>query len=112
MDLTTTKVDSVTVIAVTGEVDAATAPFLEQEIHAQQQREVHHLIVDLTQVTYVSSACLRVLLGGLKFSRRAGGDLRLAGLQPAVREVFDMAGFSNLFQIHPDRQTAIDSFVQ
>lgn len=57
------------------------------------------ITLDLSRVDYVSSSGLRALLVAGKALRPAGRRLALAALQPQVREVFDIAGFSALFEI-------------
>lgn len=110
MELSTTTIDAVTVIAVQGEVNAATAPELDKEIREQQAAGNYRLVIDLSQAGYISSAGMRVLLVGLKGCTRQGGDLRLAGLPEPVKEVFDMAGFSPLFELFDDVDAARASF--
>ena len=53
----------------------------------------------MSQLTYVSSSGLRVLLSARSASRKRGGDLFLCALSPSVREVFDMVGFSAIFSL-------------
>lgn len=110
MDLSTKNVDAVTLVTIIGEINASTSPMLEDLLGKLQAESRHQLVVDLGQVPYVSSACLRVLLGGLKVARRSGGDLRLLGLREPVREVFDIAGFSTLFNIYAEMEEALSSF--
>ncbi|KQY16340.1 hypothetical protein ASE23_20380 [Rhizobium sp. Root73] len=55
--------------------------------------------MDMAGLDYVSSAGLRVMLKTAKASRAAKKKLVLAGLQPAVQEVFDISGFTALFVI-------------
>ncbi len=110
MELSTQIVNSVTVIAVVGEVNAATAPELDRLIREQQAQGRYRLVIDLSRADYVSSAGMRVLLVGGKTCRRQGGDLRLAGLPAPVREVLDMAGFTSLFEIREDVAAAVASF--
>jgi len=61
-------------------------------------------------VPYVSSAFLRVVLSMARNIRQQGGDLRLANLQPPVQAVFDLAGFSELFEIYDDVHAAVASY--
>ncbi|MBS0396303.1 MAG: STAS domain-containing protein [Proteobacteria bacterium] len=65
------------------------------------------LLLDCAGLDYVSSAGLRVFLIAAKGCQRGGRVLALCALQPAVREVFDLSGFSRLFAIHPDRAAAL-----
>ena len=77
-----------------GRVDTITAPELET---AAELNGVGELIVDLARVDYMSSAGLRVMLGFNK--KMAGRSMKLIHLQPAVKEVFDITGFSDMLDI-------------
>ena len=65
------------------------------------------LIIDGAALEYVSSAGLRAVLLAARAAQRAGVPFALCGLQPAVREVFDLSGFSRIIAVHPDRATAL-----
>ena len=65
------------------------------------------LIIDGAALEYVSSAGLRAVLLGARAAQRAGVRFALCSLQPAVREVFDLSGFSRIIAVHPDRATAL-----
>jgi serine/threonine-protein kinase RsbW len=65
------------------------------------------VIVDCTALDYVSSAGLRVFLVSARAAQRAGIAFALCALQPAVREVFDVSGFSRIMTVHADRPTAL-----
>jgi len=65
------------------------------------------LIIDGAALEYVSSAGLRAVLLAARAAQRAGVPFALCALQPAVREVFDLSGFSRIIAVHPDRATAL-----
>ena len=65
------------------------------------------LIIDGAALEYVSSAGLRAVLLGARAAQRAGVPFALCALQPAVREVFDLSGFSRIITVQPDRATAL-----
>jgi serine/threonine-protein kinase RsbW len=65
------------------------------------------LIVDCAALDYVSSAGLRVFLVSARAAQRAGIAFALCALQPAVREVFDVSGFSRIMTVYADRATAL-----
>ena len=79
-------------LAPVGRVDTITAPDLEAAVVTDG---IDELVFDLAQVDYISSAGLRVLLSAQK--RMAGKAMKIANAQPAVREVFDITGFSDIF---------------
>lgn len=65
------------------------------------------VVVDCTELDYISSAGLRVLLVAAKQNRTTGGRLALAALRDSLREVFDISGFSAIFAIHPTVAAAV-----
>ena len=85
-------------VALDGRIDTLTAPQLETEL-APLLDGVAALVLDLTQVAYISSAGLRVLLSTHKKMLAAGGSLTIANAVPAVREVFDITGFSDILTL-------------
>ena len=79
-------------LAPIGRVDTITAPELEAAVVLDG---VEELVFDLAQVDYISSAGLRVLLSAQK--KMAGKLMKIANSKPAVKEVFDITGFSDIF---------------
>lgn len=65
------------------------------------------VIIDGAALEYVSSAGLRAVLLGARAAQRAGIPFALCALQPPVREVFELSGFSRIIAVHPDRATAL-----
>ena len=70
------------------------------------------LVVSLDKLEYINSSGLRVLLVTLKKVRKQQGDIRLACLKSNIKEVFDISGFTQLFNILNTEETAIDSFAE
>ena len=79
-------------LAPIGRVDTITSPELEAAV---QLDGVEELVFDLANVDYISSAGLRVLLASQK--KMAGKVMKIANAKPAVKEVFDITGFSDIF---------------
>jgi anti-sigma B factor antagonist len=94
------------VIAASGRIDSNTAGELEAVLPPRVQAH-DACVMDLSGVSYVSSAGLRVLLKGAKIAKASGHRLALSGLAPSVREVFDISGFSAIFTIEPDIDAAL-----
>jgi stage II sporulation protein AA (anti-sigma F factor antagonist) len=97
----------VLVIAPRGRLDNDSASDFElaaQELLAAGEQ---HLVVDLAQLNYVSNAGLRVLGMLGKALKSPATSLRLCGLTPAVRQVFDAAGVSVMFDVRPDLARAL-----
>ena len=85
-------------VALDGRIDTLTAPQLESELKPLLNG-ISELVLDFAQVAYISSAGLRVLLATQKGMRAAGGSLTIVNAVPAVREVFDITGFSDILTL-------------
>ena len=106
MDLIENSRDGALVILAAGRLDSSTAGVLEAVLPVRT-KEHNAVVLSLSDVPYVSSAGLRVLLIGAKAAKAAGNKLVITGLSPAVREVFDISGFSKIFAIETDVDAAI-----
>lgn len=90
-----------------GRIDSSTAALFEEELQGALGRAPHALIVDLAGVDYMSSAGLRVLL---MFAKRCKAEHRrmiLCAMSPPIREVFDISGFSAIFDIEDTAESAV-----
>ena len=103
---------NLTIFALDGFLDAHTAPEFERSIQQAIDGGNVRLIVDCTKLTYISSAGLGVLMGFIEEIRERGGDIKICGLSPKVRQVFEILGFPDLYDIMPDVPTAIRSFAE
>lgn len=95
-------------ISAAGRLDSGSAGELEAVLPARVPAN-EKIVLDLAGVPYVSSAGLRVLLIGAKAARAKGHKLVLTGLSPPVREVFDISGFTSIFAIEADVESALAS---
>ena len=102
----TTEAGTVVVEPV-GRLESKTSPELDKKIVALLAGGGRRFVVDLSATEYVSSAGLRVLLMLAKKLAGGAGRLALCGLNPQVREVFEIAGFAALFVIRPTRAEAL-----
>ena len=96
-----------TVLAVTGELDMATAPAVRERLHGLLAAGHDRLIVDLGEVGFLDSTALGVLVGLLKRVRTQGGDLRLVCNQPRVLKVFEITRLDQAFTIHDSVDAAV-----
>lgn len=84
-----------------GRIDAASAAVAERDVLAVLERSGPSVIMDLSQVDYVSSAGLRVLLVAAKTARGRGGKAVIVAPRPAVQEVLRMSGFDKIIAVAP-----------
>jgi anti-sigma B factor antagonist len=107
MEISQTIINNVSVIAVSGRIDATTSPDLESVLNNLIDQKKTEIVLDLGGVEYVSSVGLRVLLTTLKKVRPQRGDMKLVSLQPFVKEVFEITGFTRLFSIYSNLSEAL-----
>ncbi|MDD3582005.1 MAG: STAS domain-containing protein [Desulfobacca sp.] len=94
------------IVALSGRFDSMTAKTVEEKFQTIQDQP--RILVNMSGVHYISSAGLRVLLTLAKAMNRHQGLLRLCGLTETVREVFDIAGFTQIFQIYNSQEEALE----
>ena len=110
MNISQHEQNGITVITLGGRVDTAGAIELERALQAQHDAGNYRLVLDMSDLTYLNSAGLRILADFLTISRTNGGDLRLAALNDKIRRVFEIIGFDNFFDIFDESSTAIEGF--
>jgi len=97
----------VKILRLTGRLDAYSANEVEKSITGLIDGGCVRIVVNLEGVEYISSSGLRVILAALKQLRKLKGELSLACLRPYVKEVFDIAGFTQLFTIYDREAEAV-----
>lgn len=99
------------VVKVIGRLDSATSPALIDELNKITEENRFKIVMDFSELSFISSAGLRVLISTLKNCKRYNrGELVLASLSSNILSVFDLAGFTAIFKIFPDVLTAVGSF--
>ena len=110
MEIKDKQINGVTVLSLTGSIDAMTAPKITEYIHELVAKDNIKLVADFSGVDYTSSAGLRVLLGAIKGTRAQSGDMRLANVQPDVFKVLNLSGFTNILKLFDDLDAAVASY--
>ena len=98
------------IIALQGQVNSANAATVETEVLAVVQQGARNVLLDMRELSYISSAGLRVVLVLAKRLKQAGGKLVIYGMQPHVREVFDISGFLAILNVTGTRAEALEQF--
>ena len=107
MDISEDRRADAVVLALSGKLDATTAKTFEDRILGVFNSGAQRLVVDLSQLEYVSSSGLRVFLLAAKRLQATEGKIVFCGLQDQIRQVFDLAGFSSILSIYGSRDEAI-----
>lgn len=69
-----------------------------------------NIVVDLSSSDFVDSSFLGALVAGLKKATMKNGDLKIVGLQPPVRAMFELTRLYRIFDIFDGQQEAVNSF--
>jgi anti-sigma B factor antagonist len=108
-DLTDESLDERThLIAVRGEVHVSTAPEFSERLNEAIAGGKTGVVIDMTDVDFIDSTGLSVLLNALRRVTRQHGTLALAVNNPTVLRLFEITRLDSTFDILPDRQAAID----
>lgn len=107
MKITSERKGSVLVIGPEGRLDATNSNEMMDKLMAAFDAGDHHIVVDLGQLEYISSAGLRSLLVGAKRASAEGGKIVISRPEDYIKEVFDAAGFSAIFSIYASTEEAI-----
>ena len=107
-DLTEEDLDERThVIAVRGEIHVTTAPEFSRRLNEAIARGKTSVVLDLSQVEFIDSTGLSVLLNGLRRVTRAQGRLALVCANPTVLRLFEITKLDTTFDIRTSRDEAI-----
>lgn len=109
MSLSSEKIDNILVISARGQINSVNAAAVEAELLAYVDVGELHCVLDLAQLDYISSAGLRVVLMMAKRLRQKQGQVVLCGLQPPIREVFEISGFLTLLTVAEGRAQAVEA---
>ena len=107
MEIATENLEGIVLVSIKGRCYSSDAQAVEDGLAAALGGGTRQLAVDMTELDYISSAGLRVLLKLAKQIQRGKGKVVLFGLRPNVREVFSISAFDRIFSIHNDRAAAV-----
>ena len=116
MELAHRRMHRVDVLSISGRMQAPEAAKLQEQINQLFDEGRVRIVLDLANLEYISSPGLRVLIEARKRAREwkltdfDRGDVRIVHLPQRIKEVFDLTGFTSLFQIYDDTVEAVGSF--
>jgi anti-sigma B factor antagonist len=106
MEITEIMNDETMIIGITGRLDTTNYGILENKLMSLIDRGQVQNIMDCSKMDYISSSGLRVFLLALKKITLMKGRFILSGLQETIREIFEIAGFTSIFEIYKTREEA------
>ncbi len=99
MNTTIHIVDNKTIVTLDGRLDTTNADQFQQDIAPLMEGDKPDIDIDCTGMTYTSSQGLRLFLTLQKSVMSRGGKMVMRNMNPQVKEVFDITGFSNIISI-------------
>jgi anti-sigma B factor antagonist len=102
----------VDLFTVSGRIDSSNANEFDTAVKGALAEGRHNLVLDLSGVSYMSSAGLRVMVAALRECKKLpnNGDVRLSSPSERVAEVLELAGLNSMFQTFEDTTSAVGSF--
>ncbi len=98
MNVKIEEIDGNIVAILEGSLDTAAAAETEKAMSPLNDVEGKDIIIDCTDLAYISSAGLRIFLGILQSAQSKGGHVYIKGINDTIRSVFTITGFSNIFE--------------
>jgi len=108
MEIGVRKEKNVSIVSVTGRMDAVTAPEFEKSLLELISKGEKKFLVNLAGLEYISSAGLRSILVIAKQSKAGQGEVIFSGLKGPVEEVFKISGFHSIFKIFDSEEAALN----
>jgi anti-sigma B factor antagonist len=110
MEIHTRQYDGASLVSFQGNLDAISAGRAKASLQSALDQGQKNLILDLSEVAFMSSSGIRLIVEFLKGSRQRGGDLRLAGAQPGVWRTLEISGLGRVLKAYDSIEGAISSF--
>lgn len=101
--------EGVEIIAVEGEVDMHTSPKFLDLLGTAFRRNPPGIVLDLSDVPFMDSSGIAVLVEGLRWGKKEGTRFILAGLQENVSHSLELAKLKDFFEIYPSKEDALGS---
>ena len=92
------SLDGKIIASLKGELDTAAAAEVESALQPLLESEGRDIIIDCTDLEYIASSGLRILLSILKKAKATGGRVVLRGVNDLIRDVFRLTGFIDIFE--------------
>lgn len=110
MEIKVKKESDVSILEIEGEIDVYYSSKLEEKVKnliAQGERKV---IIDMTEVSYMDSSGLGVLVGSLKNLKKSKGDMKIAGANKEIMNVFEITRLNTFFDMYKTVPEALAKF--
>lgn len=110
MQLKTEKKGSITVVISSGRIDAVAADDLQALLTTLLQEKNYYLLMDCCEMSYLSSAGMRVFLSTAKEVEKFQGKMLFSGFSPMIQEILKLAGIEKHFEHFETTEIALQAF--
>jgi len=107
MNITESKIGEINVVHVEGRLDTTNYGELEHHLSALTDNNEVQILLDMSKLEYISSSGLRILLMFLKKIKTVEGRFMLCSMSSDIREIFEISGFVNIFEIFENQEAAL-----
>jgi len=107
MEIKKQKINENVVLEINGRLDTTNYSELDEILIDYINKNEIQIIVDCTNMDYISSSGLRVFLTALKKINAANGKFFLCGLQDTIQEIFKISGFTSIFKIFDNQEEVL-----
>jgi anti-sigma B factor antagonist len=108
MNILKEKTGDYSILTIDGRIDTSTSAAFEAEIDQLFNSGEKNIILNCSGLNYISSSGLRVFLVAQKKTISMHGKLQLCNMQPAIKEIFVISGFSTIFRIFDLQEEALE----
>jgi anti-sigma B factor antagonist len=109
IELALGQISDIPVLRVVGEIDVYTAPEFKSALNKTILTGASHLVIDLTDVSYMDSSGFGALLSATKQVRPKGGTVNLVGCSEAVHRMLKITSLDTVFGMFPCLDDALQS---
>lgn len=100
MEIKYTVVEGKDLLQPKGRIDTLTSPELEAALQPLLDKDIVQITLDFQDVSYISSAGLRILVKAAQNAKAKNGEVALTNLNESVAQVLEITGFQSFFKIH------------
>jgi anti-sigma B factor antagonist len=104
------SIEDINIIELKGYLDAHTAPKLENAISNLVNSNQYKIVVNFSELDYISSAGLGVFMAFIETVRNNGGDIKFSAMNEKIYKIFDLIGFPKIYEFYKTDEEAIQRF--
>ena len=101
---------NIALLQLKGYLDTTTSSEVSNKLRDLLNKNIFHLVVDMSKVNYVSSAGWGVFVGEIRHIRENGGDLKIVQMTPEVYDVFEMLEFNRILDYYDTIEESLNDF--